>query len=729
MQALLDRHESYMADTNADRAKMLADIARLEKDKLEVQAENARIIQENRSLVDQLEDMNQAITESDDQIQTLTTTLESTRLEIRRLAVAASRAAEVESQLSTLEMEQDILQEKLANSEECEKSAVQRWKRAEVTLKDLQYQLDKMETESRREHQKHVELLDRVGRDSETGRPKGTASSAPFGRPKNGTNVVSHFVRDILQDNTGLQMSIVELRGMLQNSDEEIRNLQEQILLHQPLGQDPNDTPKASKMFPLSDELQPDSPTPVSQEFHIHHHYHGEIPSPQFKKDKQQLSLPHRRKKRRPVFPPTLNESPTRGPSDMRRTVSHGPQGSTSSNSTAFSSLSIPSSGPNNRWSSSTAGQILSSSPGSPQSAHQPASIFDRVDRSFESSGTTSPESSCVSSPVLQAHYRPRPSDTFHSISEVEELDNIPPIPPSAHQSSPLKSMETQSQTDPSDDVNEQSSNKTGCHSKPERLEEGDGSVGLSVGTKKENISLLSASMPVDNNMAPPRTPCRSMKRSTSHESLISVSGMDIHSSVASPRHYHKAHFGFYAKKPSRMVSAGTIFSSVTPIVSHTNATVPRISVSDVEGRGRSSVSILSSITSGASTTRNSSPSSSVLTSTPNDATSLVPSKPRRIGNRVGGWVLERLGGSPSSLPPREAQSSLSSEAGDTASLQSSDTGSVQATLASSAPSMPRVPGVNQKGSILWLRPPPKAPTSLHPTKIDEELLQESLQE
>jgi hypothetical protein len=36
---------------------------------------------------------------------------------------------------------------------------------------------------------------------------------------------------------------------------------------------------------------------------------------------------------------------------------------------------------------------------------------------------------------------------------------------------------------------------------------------------------------------------------------------------------------------------------------------------------------------------------------------------------------------------------------------------------------------VNQKGPILWLRPPPPAPSILQPRQLDEELLQQSLQE
>ena len=720
----MDRHESYMAEAEADRTKMLTEMAKLEKDKREMLVENARIIQENKSLVDQLEDMNHAISESDAQIQSLTTSLESNQLEIRRLTVAASRAAELESQLSRLEAEQALLQEKLANSEMSEKSAVQRRKKAENTLKILQEQLDKMEKESGEEHQKHVELLERMEQntpgeqlDPNIHKPRGTLVSPSLGRASTGPNVVSHFVRDILQENANLQMSIVELRDMLQNSDEEVRNLREQILIHKPLEQKPDEMSKANVVLPLSEELQHDRPA-ISQEFHIHHHYHNGIPSSQIKKDRHQLSL-HRRKKRCPVFPPTLYESPVKDPSTPKRTGSHTPQGSASSASTALSSLSIQPSSRRNRF---------SSSPGSPGSAYQPASIFDRVDRGFESSYPTSPESSCVSSPVLKARQR-RPSDSpFHSISEMDELSNLQPIPPNSHQPSPLKSMEMQAQTMPSDDVTEQRANSFDAPDKPTRLQRSEGNSQFLDRPKTEAAGLLSASMPAPSvNAVSPQSPYRSIKRSTSRESLISVSGMDIHSTVPSPRDYHKSHFGFYAKKPSRISSAGTIFSSVTPVVSHTNVTASKLFLSSGEDRGRSSVSLLSSLSSGSSATRSNSPvpTRSSINSGTNPT---VASKPRLIGKRVGGWVRERFNGTPSTSP-RGTQSSGPSEAGDITSLTRSDSGSVRATLARSAPVESRPPGINQKGPIPWLRSPPRAPTSIHATKLDEELLQECLQE
>ncbi|KAL1958838.1 hypothetical protein VTO42DRAFT_3675 [Malbranchea cinnamomea] len=729
-QALLERHESYMAEAERERAKMLAEISKLEKDKQVIQAENARLMEENRNLVDQLEDMNQALCESDAQIRSLTTSLESTQLEVRRLTVASSRAALLESQLSSLEAEQARLQEKLAISEENEKSAVQRWKKAEITLRDLHDQLDKMERESREERQKHAELLERLEKktpsevemDSEVGRPKGAAATSSLHRPKNGTNVVSHFVRDILQDNANLQMSIVELREMLQNSDEEIRNLREQILLHQPLGQKPNEASKNTKILPLSEELQHNSPIPVSQELHIHHHYHGGGSSVLSKKDKLHFSLPHRRKKRRPVFPPTLYESPS-GTTTSRPTASHTPTESTSSVSTSPTSNSFLSSCRNNRWSSSSSGQILSSSPSSPQSANQPALIFDRVERGFESSLPTSPESSCFSPPVLKSHLRLRSSgNSFPSICETDELRDQTPGSPSQ------KRVEVEKRLNKGNITLDGRRNNTHFNDRDVQIRHGEEIVEPPGMTRARILNSLSASAPTREKFnGRPSSQYRSMKRSTSHESLISVSGMDIHSTVPSPQHYLKSYFGFHAKPPRRISSAGTIFSSVNPVVSYTNITIPKITVKGGESHISSSLSLLSSISSTSGIQPKNSPASSAAASIYSKSGTPAPPKPLRIGKRVGGWVIGRLTGSPTSSS--EAFSSPSSDVEDTSSMHCSETGNARTTLATSAPPVSRLPGVNQQGPILWLRPPPRAPSSIHPTTVDKELLQESLQE
>ncbi|RMJ23819.1 hypothetical protein PHISP_05313 [Aspergillus sp. HF37] len=374
-----------MAEAEDDRRRFVANIDGLERQKAEAQAENARIAEENRDLLDQLDGLNTTLTDSDSHVKRLSEALDNTDAELKKLTASATRVADLEEQLDMMESEQSKLQDTLLSVEEDKKSAVQRWKSAECTLRDLHDQVDRIEKEAREERDRHTDMVERLERrrvverelDGAAGRLKGAAAASELGRNQNG-NVVSCFVRDILQDNANLQMGVMELRDMLESSNQEVQSLRDQILSHQPL-----EAEKSGALTPLSEELdlkEPDSKEPsrrVSQEFHIHHHYHKP-------KDKgRRLN----RKKR-------LGNLPLRSASGP--SPSHHRYRSTSSASTILSqtSVSIPPA-TSRRWSSQTADVSIASSP---QSLYR-SSIFDRPEW-IESSQPTSPESTIFPSPA-----------------------------------------------------------------------------------------------------------------------------------------------------------------------------------------------------------------------------------------------------------------------------------------------------------------------------------------
>ena len=81
-----------------------------------------------------------------------------------------------------------------------------------------------------------------------------------------------------LNDNASLQAGIVELRELLQSSNDEVQNLRQQIVHHQPI--DTNDSEETlSQSVSLDQQLgwdQP-SPDPPQREVHVHHHYHAKL--------------------------------------------------------------------------------------------------------------------------------------------------------------------------------------------------------------------------------------------------------------------------------------------------------------------------------------------------------------------------------------------------------------------------------------------------------------------
>ena len=158
LQALLARHESYVADAEKERMDMLECIDHLEQEKRMLETKNAQAIEENRKLLDQLEALNTAVLESDTKILSLTDALRSADQNVEKLSSLAARTERLHKQIAQFEDEQATLHATLAITREDERTAVLRWQRAERTLVDMQDQLDKIEREAREERERHSEV-------------------------------------------------------------------------------------------------------------------------------------------------------------------------------------------------------------------------------------------------------------------------------------------------------------------------------------------------------------------------------------------------------------------------------------------------------------------------------------------------------------------------------------------------------------------------------------------
>ncbi|EFR03050.1 hypothetical protein MGYG_06048 [Nannizzia gypsea CBS 118893] len=720
-QALLNRHESYKVEAESTRDRMTAEMEKLQTSKKETEAENARIVEENRGLLDQLEKLNQLLIESDAQVRTLTTTLQSTQLEVRRLSSSTKRVEQLEEQLLELENEQAKLEDTLILTQESESAAIQRWRKAECALGDLHDQVDRIEREARKERERHVELVGRLERrrmverelDTAAGRIKGAAATASLSRNGNGTNVVSHFVRDILKDNANLQQCVTELKEMLHNSNEDVKYLREQLLLNQPLDTSTGEEHTYGNLVPLSEELEEDKiPDQMPQEIHVHHHFHNQIVTP--RKEKA-IPIHRRQRKRRPVLPPTLHENPSRAP-PMSQAM-HRPTNSASSVASAFSQASSSLPGP---------GSALSSIPSSPLSGYRSSSIFDRHDSGFESSRPTSPESVIFSPPLYskQSH-RPRLSDaSFRSINETDELDRTASSFPSAEEvtssqpdkdeNQPLGCNRAENGTvEEIPNSHQEYDGENICSSKCDDSANGPGD--------EVAYDLNSSIQPLDDTAevhtsTPIQSPklSRQLHRSNSHESLLSISGMDLHTTSKHPALALRGAPSFFPRPPKRVSNTSIMWPSPSPIISKTNAVVPKASLTGEQ----TSVSLLYSVVS--SNTRGnlravSDSASQIHSDTASTISALsdstIPSKAgvpaRNIGirKRMGTWVRGKW-----SINAVDEPDSI---------VSSLPTGSLVA----------RPPGVNQSGPILGLRPPPPAPVSLHPENLNHDLLQETLLE
>ncbi|KAI1425636.1 hypothetical protein F5Y12DRAFT_784431 [Xylaria sp. FL1777] len=671
-QALLARHESYMADAERDRNELTARIDQLEGDNKELAAMNSKMNEENRDLVDQLDALNTTITDSEAHIKSLEATLLSSQQTIRRLEADTTRAEALERQIASLEEEQAELQGTLFLSREEARSAIARWKRAERGINDLQEQLERIEKEARQEREHHVEMMGRIERQREmekelntaAGRLKGAAATKSIIQGNGGSHVVGHFVRDLLQDNANLQYGIAELREMLMNSNDEIQALRDQLEYHQPLGDNGGSTGPA-----LSAELEvkqspvrePRSPTRVSQELHIHHHYHVSTPKPEARKSK---------KKRLGLAPGVFTPPP---PPLHPSTPPHG----------LMRHSSVPHSRKNsirsNRWSSFSeqpSELTISSTPSSPRSNHR-NSVFDPPTGSFPGSPTSSVD---PLSPDWRPAHQKRPSVMSTRSFQVPTCFPFGPAPPSiAHP------------------IAEESSD--GTEVPIEVLSTTDNSV-----TDDEGFSRGPPVIPEDTPLSYDETTLSDcipvvgcLRRALSHESIVSLSGgLDIHTLKSRPSQLTIRQLG------SASSVTGSSIVTARPLLS-------------VDSAKRSSTLLRDSF--------GSSPVGSVR-SHHSDASSQLREQqhgPSRLGKWVG-WRPWGGGGTGTSASPDSAQRSVSAQ-----TIKEKD-------VTTKNPSRP--PGINQPGSVpgfsefLAAAAKKKAPASKTiPDAVDCEALREGLSE
>jgi hypothetical protein len=683
LQALLERHESYMASSESDRVRLCSTITNLECEKSTLQAANDRIVAENRLLLDQLDGLNTTLAETDDHVKSLEAMLTNAQLEMRRLTVLARHTEELEQQLAEMERGMMVFEDELCEKREEGRSALRRWREAEGRVRALEMEVERIEKEARMEREKHEEIMGRmerrgaVNREMRTveGRLKSTAGAAALregGDDRGPTSAVSHFVRDILHDNANLQAGIVELRELLQTSNEEVQNLREQIMLHQPVnGTEMREDGYTTPLVSLDEQLWGQQPQQASQEVHVHHHYHSKFST---RKERTPVARRHSRK-RMSIGLGLLESTP-------ESSVPSTPIGRSQRRDSSpllpalLTRQPVPRARPT-RWSvqSVATGSTLSSLPSSPRSYFDRP--FDRLEREEEFSRPTSPESAGgYDSPAASlgaGHRKGRNSEL--SFVPYREMD-LAPIPIEGV----LPAVPDQDTENGKDRVEEDDTSQPNATSHDSLTDDTSGAPRPEpVPPDPDDNSTPLAAFDVEE--------IRPLRRSTSHDSLISISGMDIHLAKRKPSQVFVISRGlssFSAPRPTRTISASQPLASIAEV---TASSAKRSFSSDETS---SSLAMLSGLAGNTSKTSQAAPTGQTSSG---------------LGQLVGGWVRGRWG-----IAPLNSSGDLRAQAA--------------ANLFAGRP-----PGINQKGGIPGLRPPARTPSQIHAKVVDEELLKESLTE
>ena len=702
LKALLIRHETYVAEAESSRREHEQKIEHLQKNKHNLEIENHRLIDENKDLSNHVEDLNNKISESDIRIDSLEATLNATHMEMRRLEILASRTHDLEKQLLGLEREQEELRQTITHTEAEEKAAIRRWKAAEKKVVDLQDQLEKIESEAYDEKLRYEEVLRRMERqkavDRELQSGKATVSA------KSGPNVVSHFVKDILQDNVNLQMGIVELREMLMSSNDEVQKLRDQLNGRGPVEED--EEPKTKRMeSTLDTELAAKEPLASSPALHVHHHYH--VPKAQevrraVPKKKRSVALPdrgmhsrnssrHRHQPRQPSIASTiLSQTLMTIPSPMRPHL-------------------------NQRWSMQSynaPSEFASSAPSSPQE-YRSSVLFDRmpIDQSMDYSRPTSPE---MSDYAMSPNFRPT-----HKRKALEQSSsssrNISPRGQQMYQNDTIHEEED-------DDVPAMAALEHEAPRSP--ITQDDSALGLE--SERANAFDPFAS---DHGFQP------KLRRSNSHESILSISGQDIHTLQFRPSQMSISKSGAMFNLSSRR--SYTNIGTSNPVLSTVSAfgTGELSAATTMQSRIDSRTLLRS--TAGL-------PDRPMTAKSANSATSNETETTKKQGGG-GGWIRGLWGMKPTSQPSSTASTPAQSRAVSCVDVHPPPNAQMKK-LAARAMSMPvqklkaeekdplklilgRSPGINVAGPVPGWKKAPKAPSQVQPTRVDFEALREVLEE
>lgn len=726
LQTLLARHEAYMASAERERAELTARIEQLEAENAELESKYKRMTDENQNLRDELDHLNDTVRDADTKIEFLEATLRDSQREIRRLEHAAERAAALEKQIQLLEEKQHSLQATVVRTKEEARTTMHRWRQAERELNNLQAQLERMEKEAKEEQERHVDIVSRMERqrnmekelNTAAGRLKGAAAVKSMTDSKAGGGVVSHFVRDLLQDNANLQLGIAELREMLMSSNDEIQMLREQLLYHQPADgsvdgpSDPNQDSASTKTLRAElEESQPTSPpagSKVPHEVHVHHHYHVTT-KPELKKvKKRRLGLTSGT-----FTPPRTFSAPTSPMAPTSNWNRHALRHALPAPLVSpEESLGMP---PDGHWCNNgdeTHSEFApSSAPSSPQSNNR-NSMFDRmVEVSYPCSPTTSVD---PTSPAWRAGHRKRPSEfSTRSIFETamfqRDASNHYRGPSQSHPHPLMHSVLCDNQSGRSQSSRYQNEHHDN-ESDISNTDAGD---------------LMSPRSRHYDGRSSQRS--RGLRRVASQESIMSLSnGLDIHTLQGRPSQL--------ALQPLGLSAAGTNFSGITA----------RPTLSSVRLDGKRSTAYLRDLA--VSKTREA--GRTVSTPTRSNTDSIRQSNnTTRASSALGKLVSWRPwggNGSASSQPPSPETSPESTPALEPTTAVPSIPSSTTASEPSNSPHGTvssagafRPPGINQRGVIpgfneYWAvhaRRGPKSKVSVDNLGHIQEALREALEE
>lgn len=237
-QALLVRHQDYVATAENDKAEMRSEILELTERLKLADSESAKISDNNSQLIKQMSIVNDSLFVSEAKVEQLTRTLQDQHSQLTKVNNKATKTEGLESQITMLESAQENLQQECHNAMQEKRLAEARWRKTERMLEKLTVQYEKLEQESM----------------------SSDASPRPQDLYTEPVTPIQGFIKNVLQENSSLEHTVTELREKLSFFKEEVKDLRTQLSVH-----------NSRSGFSESTDNQ--------REVHHHHHFHVAPPT------------------------------------------------------------------------------------------------------------------------------------------------------------------------------------------------------------------------------------------------------------------------------------------------------------------------------------------------------------------------------------------------------------------------------------------------------------------
>lgn len=254
-QALLARHQKYVASAEHEKAEMLYDISQLKEQLRTIDLENEKLLNENSQLAKQLSFVSDSLYVSDQKVEKLSESLNTQKSLIIQVNGYAARTDALEEQIILLESMRENLEQEVQLSARDKRQAEMRWRKTEQLLDKLTLQYQQLEEEAAQN-----QIIIPAQTDSASVLNTTTPTKKQDDTPLKG------FIKTLVVENKDLESKSTDLQLELESARRENQLLKQQLAL--------SAINPPNSLTIVQPQLHTSSDSANQQLYLHHHHFH-----------------------------------------------------------------------------------------------------------------------------------------------------------------------------------------------------------------------------------------------------------------------------------------------------------------------------------------------------------------------------------------------------------------------------------------------------------------------